>query len=81
MLNNYDNICSWLDDAVIFMNTYFVSIRTSPYQGDKRKYVVSGYNLESSSHILGFLKLEITNLRSEFHHLERASIRTYALYK
>jgi len=28
---------------------------------------------ELSAQILGFLKVEITNLRSEFHHLEKAN--------
>ncbi|MCC5610521.1 hypothetical protein LC612_28165 [Nostoc sp. CHAB 5834] len=29
------------------------------------------YHLESSAQIVGFLKVEITNYRSKFHHLER----------
>jgi hypothetical protein len=34
---------------------------------------------EFSAQILGFLKVEITNLRSKFHHLERASPSLFAL--
>ena len=47
--------------------------RTSPFKVTNEDTLFQWYHPDLSAQILGFLKVEITNLRSEFHHLERAS--------
>jgi hypothetical protein len=47
--------------------------RTSPFKVTNEDTLFQHYHPELSAQILGFLKVEITNLRSEFHHIERAS--------
>ncbi len=51
--------------------------RTSPFKVTNEDTLFQFDHPELSAHIFGFLKVEITNLRSEFHHLERASPNNY----
>lgn len=55
--------------------------KTSPFKVTNEDTLFECYHLKSPTQILGFLNVEMTNLRSEFHHLERARPKTYALYK
>lgn len=54
---------------------YFIlhSTRTSPFKVTNQDTLFQCCHLELPTWILDFLKVEITNLRSEFHHLERAN--------
>lgn len=56
---------------------FSLTLKYSPFKVTNGNTSFHYYHLESSAHILGFLKVETTNLRSKFHHLERATLKYY----
>jgi hypothetical protein len=53
-----------------------IVFRTSPFKVFNENTLFQCYHPELSAQILGFLKVEMTNLCSKFHYLERATLQS-----